>query len=99
MEVDQEGAAEKPRYHKDDYRRKNGFRQTSLCDYCGKELGGFNSSMEPAWTSWWDEGTELKICCHECNQKFWKESKEKEAKEKEQDASNEEKASSSKDCV
>ena len=68
-----------------DYRAKHGVRQTSSCDLCGRELGGFDSSEEPAWTAY-EEGDELKISCHECTQKYFQELqelKEKEAKEKE----------------
>ena len=77
MDVDDTGAAASAHYHEDDYRRKIGYRQTSYCDFCKKELGGFNGHMEPAWTPWWDEGYELKFCCYECTQKFWQESQEK----------------------
>ena len=65
------------------WRQGDGARRTSSCNTCGKELGGFNSSEELAWTAY-EEGDVLKISCHECTQKYfqeWQELKEKEAEE------------------
>ena len=67
-------------------------KTTWYCDYCKKEIVTYGDMQRP-WTPYWITEDEFKISCRECTEKYLQESKEKK-----QDASNEEKASSSMDC-